>query len=102
MHGTKNSEKLPIYGNKVIAVRNGHIEMHGAVRNPVWTHLYESVAVDSDTMVVMYDTSFDWKVGDRVVLAPTDFDFTESEEVTITEAPTVDSANKRATVKFTP
>lgn len=40
MHGNRESPELPIYGNKVIAVRNGILDMHGVVRNPTWTELY--------------------------------------------------------------
>ena len=39
MHGEKYSPELPIYGNKVIAVRNGVLDMHGIPRSPTWTEL---------------------------------------------------------------
>ena len=32
MHGTETDPYLPVYGNKVIAVRYGQLEMHGAPR----------------------------------------------------------------------
>ena len=77
MHGNKFSEKLPIYGNKVIAVRNGVLEMHGKERKPVWTDLWTTADVGATTMEINYDNTnndFDWVGGDEVVLAPTDFD----------------------------
>ena len=77
MHGNKFSEKLPIYGNKVIAVRNGILEMHGKERKPVWTDLWTTADVGATTMEINYDNTnndFDWVGGDEVVLAPTDFD----------------------------
>jgi len=43
MHGNEFTPALPIYGNKVIAVRNGRLEMHGPERSHVWTGLYETV-----------------------------------------------------------
>ena len=86
MHGDKNSETLPIYGNKLIGVRNGVLEMHGKPRTPVWTDLYTTADVGATTMEINYDNTnndFDWAAGDVLVLAPTDFDFTESEKVTV-------------------
>ena len=104
MHGHKFSEKLPIYGNKVIGVRNGILEMHGKERNPVWTELYSTADVGATTMEINYDntnSNFDWGPGDLLVVAPTDFDFTESERVTIQSVNT-DSTTKRPTITFTP
>jgi hypothetical protein len=37
MHGAKGDPTLPIYGQKVIGVRYGQLEMHGPVRTPTWT-----------------------------------------------------------------
>jgi hypothetical protein len=39
MYGTRKSPELPIYGNKVIGVRDGILEMHGVPRNLTWTEL---------------------------------------------------------------
>ena len=40
MHGDKTSPKLPVFGNKVIAVKDtGRIEMHGQPRDITWTSL---------------------------------------------------------------
>jgi len=37
MHGKYGDPTLPIYGQKVIGVRFGQLEMHGVKRNPCWT-----------------------------------------------------------------
>ena len=37
MHGKASDPYLPTYGNKVIGVREGDLEMHGPVRTPTWT-----------------------------------------------------------------
>lgn len=103
MHGNKFSEKLPIYGNKVIAVRDGILEMHGKERKPVWTDLWTTADVGATTMELNYDNTnndFDWTADDMVVLAPTDFDFTESEKVKVLTVNT--NANNRPVVTFTP
>ena len=39
MHSNKQSAEIPIYGNKVIAVMNGVLDMHGIPRYPTWTQL---------------------------------------------------------------
>lgn len=43
MHGNKESPEIPIYGNKVIAVRNGILDLHGIPRYPTWTELDTTV-----------------------------------------------------------
>ena len=55
-------------------------------------------------MELNYDNTnddFDWVAGDVVVLAPTDFDFKESERVTVLSVAT-DGTTKRPTLTFTP
>jgi hypothetical protein len=39
MHGTREDPEIPTYGNKVLAVREGTLEMHGLKRTPTWTEL---------------------------------------------------------------
>jgi hypothetical protein len=39
MHGDASSPFLPIYGNKVIGVRFGQLELHGVTRDVTWTRL---------------------------------------------------------------
>jgi hypothetical protein len=39
MHGDKTTPEMPIYGSKVIGVRDGVLEMHGVPRIPTWTNL---------------------------------------------------------------
>lgn len=48
MHGDIHSPEIPIYGNKVIAIRHGILEMHGVPRTPTWTEL-DSTALPGDT-----------------------------------------------------
>jgi len=42
MHGKKGDPTLPIYGQKVIGVRYGTLEMHGVERTPTWTQMSAS------------------------------------------------------------
>jgi hypothetical protein len=39
MTGTKESPAIPTYGNKVIGVRGGSIDIHGVKRDYTWTSL---------------------------------------------------------------
>lgn len=43
MHGNVYDPYLPIYGNKVIAVRYGTLDLHGVERTPTWTLLDTTV-----------------------------------------------------------
>ena len=39
MHGHRRSIELPIYGSKVLGLRDGTLEMHGCSVGPTWTKL---------------------------------------------------------------
>jgi hypothetical protein len=81
MHSDKYSPEIPIYGNKVIGVRNGILDMHGAPRDPVWTDLDSTVQAGANTITLI--RSVDWKIGERIVIASTSYDSSDAEERTI-------------------
>jgi len=72
MHSDKYSPYLPIYGNKVIGVRFGLLEMHGIPRNITWTRLAET-AKAGDTSITLLENT-DWAVGEEIVIATTHWD----------------------------
>jgi hypothetical protein len=43
MHGDQYSPYLPIYGNKVIGIRESTLDLHGVKREPTWTLLETTV-----------------------------------------------------------
>jgi hypothetical protein len=43
MHSDRFDSYLPVYGNKVIGVRYGKLDMHGVERKITWTKLATSV-----------------------------------------------------------
>ena len=93
MHGDEYSPALPIYGNKVIAVRNGRLEMHGVERSHAWTELYVTADVGA-TSITLNDVgaaSLDWEIGEEIVIASTDFEGRHAEKRTITEVINRDS-----------
>ena len=48
MHGNQEDPFIPIYGNKVIGVRYGTIDMHGVAKEPTWTYLDKTVPANSN------------------------------------------------------
>lgn len=50
LHGKISDPYLPIYGNKVLALRKGHLDMHGPERTRTWTVLEETAEANSTTI----------------------------------------------------
>ena len=86
MHGTKYTPNLPTFGNKVIGVNYGTLEMHGALRSHIWTDLKET-AVAGATSITLNDVTggipLDWQVGEEIVIASTDIVGRNAEQRTI-------------------
>ena len=77
LFGHHRSIKLPVYGAKVFAVRNGTIDIHGCPIGKTWTVLSATADAGSNTISVK-DTIYDpaspmtsWKVNDTIVIATT-------------------------------
>jgi parallel beta-helix repeat protein len=81
MHGTRESPQIPTYGNKGIFVRHGQLDIHGAERTPTWTELDSTIQAGGTQITTVEET--DWKVGEKIVIAPTDFEVDNAEEFTI-------------------
>ena len=62
MHSSVTDPYLPIYGNKVIGVRHGTLDMHGPVRTPTWTML--ETTVEANSTVITLQEEVDWQVGE--------------------------------------
>jgi hypothetical protein len=58
MHGGIDDPYLPIYGNKVIGVRFGTLDMHGIERDVVWTYLESTV--EAGASVITLAEEVDW------------------------------------------
>ena len=84
MHSSASDPYLPIYGNKVIGVRYGTLDMHGVKREPTWTVL-ESTVEAGGTKITLRE-KVDWKVGEQIGIASTDFDGRQGEKRRITQA----------------
>ena len=58
LHSDKYTPEIPIYGNKVLAVRNGVLDLHGMPREPVWTELEQTVMPGGNEITLI--RSVDW------------------------------------------
>ncbi|MCW2924164.1 MAG: transrane domain containing protein [Thermoleophilia bacterium] len=74
-------ENIMSMGDKTIGVMGGTLELHGAKRLG-WTRLAATAAKGADRITLA--KAPDWRPGDRIVLASTDFEASQAEEVTVT------------------
>jgi hypothetical protein len=95
MHGNKLSRSLPHYGNKVIALREGILDIHGKRLTKTWSRLSSTAAKDATTITV--NEVVDWNVGDTIVITSTDHDHFQSEERVIK---TITPASSSTTITF--
>ncbi|XP_052805044.1 fibrocystin-L-like isoform X2 [Mya arenaria] len=77
LHGHHRDKELPIYGTKVLAVRNGSLELHGIGVPLTWTRL-ESTSNAGDNTLTLVDP-VEWSIGDEIVIASTGHRHTQSE-----------------------
>lgn len=78
---TDNRTSLSIMnmGTKVLgAMQGGKIEIHGEPRQRLWTRLNAS-ATPNATQLYLRET-VDWRAGERILIASTDFDMNQAEE----------------------
>ena len=69
-------------GAKVLAVTSGSLDLHGETRVP-WTRLAANAAAGATQ--IQLNGPIDWRAGDRIVLASTDFDPLQAEEMVISQ-----------------
>ena len=83
LHGSPTSASIPMYGNKVIAVRFGVIDIHGVDPNPSWQELAKTANPGDNSITLNTKNEISWSVGDRIAIAPTAFDFKQTDECAI-------------------
>jgi len=81
MHSLLSDPYLPIYGNKVIGVRYGTLDMHGVVRDKTWTLL--ETTVEAGGNVIQLQEAVDWQPGEMIAIASTSYESREGEHRTI-------------------
>ncbi len=65
LYGEKEDPQLPLFGNKVIGVWDGRIDIHGRRRSHTWLELAETAAKGAEK--IKLNTSYassDWHIGD--------------------------------------
>ncbi|WAR05573.1 PKHL1-like protein, partial [Mya arenaria] len=77
LHGHHRDRELPIYGTKVLAVRNGTLDLHGIEVPLTWTRLASTANAGSDSITLV--DPVEWNVGDEIVIATTGHHHTQSE-----------------------
>ena len=50
LHGTISDPEIPVYGAKVLAVRQGQLDLHGLPRNVTWTRLESTAERNATTL----------------------------------------------------
>lgn len=64
-------QELPMYGSKVIAVRDGYLTLHGMHKTPTWTVLNETADIGAINITV--NGAVNWVPGDSIVIASSSF-----------------------------
>jgi cell surface hyaluronidase len=77
--GTPGDPDVGGMGNKLIGVM-GRIDLHGEKRGG-WTHLAQTAAAGAST--IQLERNPGWRVGDRIVLASSDYNQNQAEEAVI-------------------
>lgn len=72
MYGNYWSPQLPDIGNKGIGCMHCWLDIHGKKIEKTWTELSATAAVGA-TSITVFGNLIDWKVGDNIVIASTDF-----------------------------
>lgn len=78
--GNNPSENIMTMGTKLLGVMGGNLELHGQTRVS-WVHL--AATARAGTSQILLDQQVDWSKGDRIVIASTDYDPLQAEEVVV-------------------
>lgn len=86
LYGEEYDPYIPLYGNKVLAIRYSRLDMHGQERVRTWTDL-KFTANAGESLIILNDMNgddLDWQVGEEIVIASTDYEGRNSEKKVIT------------------
>jgi hypothetical protein len=83
MHSNIDSPYLPIYGNKVIGLRFGVLDMHGVPKTPTWTTMESTVEKGASS--IQLHEACNWVAGDEISVASTSYNPREGERRYIKE-----------------
>ncbi|CAH8613574.1 unnamed protein product [Schistosoma intercalatum] len=69
LHGHVREKELPLYGAKVLALRNGTISIHGKPRIITWTRLAKTAEPGTNTLILEHPV--DWQPGEHIIITST-------------------------------
>ena len=69
MHGNVRCTEMPVFGCKVIGIREGSLDLHGKYVPVTWTHLAQTANI-GDTSITLKEP-VTWQVGEKIVVATT-------------------------------
>jgi cell surface hyaluronidase len=78
--GSPDAPSVEGMGNRVLGVLNGTLDLHGEPRAG-WTRLATTAPAGATTLILA--SAPDWRAGDKLVVASTDFDPSRAEVVTV-------------------
>jgi cell migration-inducing and hyaluronan-binding protein len=81
MIGDDPSEDIMGMGSNVFGVMGGTLDIHGERRGPSWTRLAQTA--EPGASWIELEQPVNWRPGDRIVIASTDFDPLQAEEMTV-------------------
>jgi plastocyanin len=81
LHGNIRDPEIPIYGAKVLGLRQGTLDLHGRPRAITWTRLAETVYKNESILELVEPV--DWLEDDIIVIASTSKDGNETETASI-------------------
>lgn len=65
LYGEKRDPQLPLFGNKVIGLWEGRLDIHGRPRTHTWTELAKTAKKDDQKVVLNVKAAeCDWTIGD--------------------------------------
>ena len=79
MYGDYYGKQMPTVGNKGISMREGKFSMHGVPLTNTWTRLAANATIGATQIQLELDVSSEWKAGDEIVIASTEYDFNQAE-----------------------
>ncbi|CAF4003686.1 unnamed protein product, partial [Rotaria magnacalcarata] len=77
MYGHLRSIELPIYGAKVLALREGTLDMHGIPTIQTWAQLATTANNGSSTITLIQPVN--WTIGSQIIIATTSDRFSQRE-----------------------
>ena len=84
LHGAKEDPQLPLFGNKMIGVWEGKLDIHGKERSHTWVEMAETAQKGANEIVLNVQAkALDWMVGEEIVIASSGFASDEAEHFKI-------------------